>query len=371
MTDVTASAQGENAAPAQPPRRSRAKAGWGKGLWIMLGILALAGGAFLLGQEASLASQLRLPSLWPRLLRPLLYTMAYIAGGLLLGQLIEGMGWSARLGALAWPLIKRAGLPREAGLAFSAAFASGVAANTLLFTSWQEGRLDRRQLVASNLLNASLPAYFLHLPTTFFVVYALLGRAAVIYFGLTLLAAVLRTVGVVVFSRLFLPPASAQSEMLPGPRPAWGEVWSQTWSKFLTRLKRLLMIVLPVYLVVYLLAQGGFFAWLGKAAAGLVSSAVLPVEAMSVVVFAVVAEFNSGFAAAGALMHSGGLDMKGVVLALLLGNMVATPVRALRHQLPHYLGIFAPKLGLELLSIGQGLRVLSVLLVTLAYGWWG
>lgn len=342
-----------------------------KGLWIMLGALALAGGAFLLAHEASLPGQLRLESLWPRLLRPLLFTLAYITGGLLLGQLIEGLGWSARLGSLAWPLIRRAQLPREAGLAFSAAFASGVAANTLLFTSWQEGRLDRRQLVASNLLNASLPAYFLHLPTTFFVVYALLGRAALVYFGLTLLAAILRTLGVVAFSRAFLPPASPQSGQQPGPRPAWGELWSQTWSKFLTRLKRLLMIVLPVYLVVFLLAQGGFFAWLGKAAAGWVSSAVLPVETMSVVVFAVVAEFNSGFAAAGALLHSGGLDFKGVVLALLIGNMLATPVRALRHQLPHYMGIFSPKLGLELLSIGQGLRVLSVLAVTVAYGWWG
>jgi hypothetical protein len=90
-----------------------------------------------------------------------------------------------------------------------------------------------------------------------------------------------------------------------------------------------------------------------------------------VVVFAVVAEFNSGFAAAGALMHSGGLDFKSVVLALLIGNMVATPVRALRHQLPHYMGIYSAGLGLKLLTIGQGLRVASVLLVTILYAWWG
>ncbi|CAO0822146.1 hypothetical protein DFAR_2850002 [Desulfarculales bacterium] len=37
-----------------------------------------------------------------------------------------------------------------------------MAANTLLFL-WQEGKLTKRQLMLANLLNASLPAYFLHL----------------------------------------------------------------------------------------------------------------------------------------------------------------------------------------------------------------
>jgi hypothetical protein len=336
----------------------------------MLGALALAGAVFLAARGGGLPPELSWQRLGPRLVQPLLGMLLSLGVGLLAGQLIEGLGWSARLGSLAWPLIRRARLPREAGLSFSAAFASGVAANTLLYTSWREGRLDQRQLVAANLLNASLPAFFLHLPTTFFVVYALLGSAALFYFGLTLLAALLRTLGVVAACRLFLPPAAGQAEMTQGPRPAWRELWSATWSKFIVRFRRLLIIVLPVYLLVFLLAQAGFFAWLGRAAAGLVSSSLLPVEAMSVVVFAVVAEFNGGFAAAGALLHSGGLDFKSVVLALLIGNMLATPVRALRHQLPHYMGIYAAGLGFKLLAIGQGLRVLSVLLVTILYAWW-
>jgi len=93
-------------------------------------------------------------------------------------------------------------------------------------------------------------------------------------------------------------------------------------------------------------------------------------EAMSVVIFAVVAEFTSGFAAAGALLQAGSLGFKEIVLALLIGNVVATPVRALRHQLPHYMGIYSPGLGSQLLALGQGVRVLSVLLVTVLFAWW-
>lgn len=339
----------------------------------MLAGLGLAGAAYALAGEAALPPFLRPERLWPGLVWPLIKTLAFLAGGLLVGQLLEATGWTARLGVLAWPLMRRARLPKEAGAAFSAAFASGVTANALLYTSWREGRLDKRQLMLANILCSSLPAFFLHLPTTFFVVYALLAQAALIYFGLTLLAALLRTLAVVLVSRAW-PPAQDPGPGRPAPAapgPAWAELWADTRRKFGRRLRRMLLIVLPVYLVVFLLAGAGFFAWLGRAAAGVAAGWAVPVEAMSVVIFAVVAEFTSGFAAAGALMQSGSLELKQVVLALLIGNLVATPVRALRHQLPHYLGIYSPGLGARLLAMGQGARIISVALVAAGYAWLG
>ncbi len=178
----------------------RGRRGLGLGLGLMLGVLALAVGAWCLWGHG--LGELADPTLlWRRLGRPLLRTLAFVAGGLLLGQVLEALGWTARLGSLAWPLVRLARLPREAGAAFAAAFASGVAANTLLYTAWREGHLSRRELVLANLLNAGVPAFLLHLPTTFFVVYALLGRAALVYFGLTLAAAVLRSLGVILVGR--------------------------------------------------------------------------------------------------------------------------------------------------------------------------
>ncbi len=344
--------------------------GPGRGLWITLGALVLAGGLYL-ALAPVLPPGLARPSLWwHRMVLPLCKTLAFIAGGLLVGQIIEGLGWTARLGVLVWPLVKRARLPQEAGVSFSAAFASGVAANSLLYTSWQEGRLDKRQLVLANLLNASLPAYFLHLPTTFFVVYALLGHVALMYFALTLLASLLRCLGVIVLSRVLLPPSQALPDQATAAPKPWRQVLRETWPKFLGRLKRLLLIILPVYLAIFVLAQGGFFTWLGQALARWISSQVVSVEAMSVVIFGVMTEFTSGFAAAGALLHSGSLGAKEIVIALLIGNILATPVRALRHQLPHYMGIYSPGLGSKLLLMGQGARVLSVLVVALLFAWW-
>jgi hypothetical protein len=351
------------------PRRK--KGGPNRGTWIVVAIAAAVLIAFIAAGGAETLANLDPALLWKKLVKPLSRTLVFLAVGLLIGQIIEGSGISTRLGAIAGPITRTAHLPPQAGTAFATAFASGIAANALLYTSWREGKFDRRQLVLSNLLNASLPAYFLHLPTTFFVVYAMLGRAALVYFALTLCAALLRCAGVLVVGRLWLAPQGGSLGAEKGERKSWPEVWRDSLAKFKTRFRRLLLIILPVYLMVFLLAQSGFFGWLGNALAGWVTAKAFPVEAMSVIAVSVMAEFTSGFAAAAALLEAGSLTLKQVVVALLVGNMVATPFRVIRHQLPHYMGIYSPRLGGFLLTVGQTTRIASVLTVTIGYVWLG
>ena len=111
----------------------------------------------------------------------------------------------------------------------------------------------------------------------------------------------------------------------------------------------------------------GFFDVARNWMAGFVVTTFMPVEALSVVILSFVAEFTSGFAAAGALLEAGVLSVKQTALALLIGNIIAFPIRALRHQLPRYIGIFSPKMGTQLLLMGQGFRVVSIMAVGTAY----
>ena len=55
------------------------------------------------------------------------------------------------------------------------------------------------------------------------------------------------------------------------------------------------------------------------------------------------------------------------VLALLIGNILAFPVRTLRHQLPRYMGIFSPKMGTQILLMGQSFRITSLILAGIVY----
>ena len=86
-----------------------------------------------------------------------------------------------------------------------------------------------------------------------------------------------------------------------------------------------------------------------------------------VVPAATVDDVDQALPLAGALLEAGVLTVKQTVLALLIGNILAFPVRALRHQLPRYIGIFSPKMGTQLLLMGQGLRVSSIILVGIIY----
>ena len=364
--------------PESPKQPSQTGRGHGsrnrsrKPLAIMLVVLVVCGLAYAAYDPAGMASLAEPDILWRKLGRPLVRTVVFIAAGLFVGQLIENLGWTKKMAILAAPLVRAARLPAQSGLAFTAAWASGVVANTFLANSWKDGKLTPRELILSNLLNASLPAFFLHLPTTFFVVYALLGHIAVIYFSFTLVAAVLRFTGIILFARFSAGAAGLQGsgavpEQTGGRKPM---DWRGLFDQFLTRLRRMLLIILPVYVIVFLLGRGGFFKWLALSLAQVVSSKVLPLESMSVVVFAAVSEFTSGFAAAAAFLQSGGLDWRQVVVALMVGNILATPFRVVRHQLPHYMGIYQPALGGKLLFLGQATRVLSVLLVMLVFIWW-
>jgi hypothetical protein len=306
-----------------------------------------------------------------RLLWPLSRLMLFIAIGLLVGQIIEVSGWIKHMAVLARPLFRFGHLGDHCSAAFTTAFFSGVSANAMLLDFLKEGHIVRRQLFLSNFIN-QLPAFFLHLPTTFFIVIPLTGWAGALYFLITFLAVVLRTVLFLVYGRLKLPSPAIDSAGAAENTPAHkkktsSDIWSHVKSRLPRRIAKITVYVVPIYTLVFVLNAMGLFKLLREALAGYVVTSFMPMESLSVVILSFAAEFTSGFAAAGALLEAGVLTVKQTVLALLIGNILAFPVRALRHQLPRYVGIFSPKMGTQILLMGQGFRVTSIIVVGIIY----
>jgi hypothetical protein len=333
---------------------------------ILAGLLTLAFLVFFFASP-TISSSFGDPSfLWKRLGKPLLRMTLLISLGLFAGQIIEASGWTGRLSTLVRPLMRWGHLSDSSGASFTTAFISGTAAQAMLVTFQEEGKLNRKEVILTSLLNG-LPAYFLHLPTTFFIILPLAGLAGIQYLLLTLVAALLRTVGLVTYSRFTLSPRPLEMAAEKREGQSWKSILRDTRQKFLKRLQRIMLLVIPVYLVIMMVSQLHFFNWLRLKFAGGITSTVVPLESMSVVIFSLVAEFTSGFAAAGALLDAGTLTIRETVIALLLGNVIATPVRALRHQLPYYMGIFRPKLGMMIMALGQTIRVISIIIVGTVY----
>lgn len=304
-----------------------------------------------------------------RLLIPLLRLCLFIGFGLIVAQAIEARGWTRRLGILAAPLFSFGNLGTRCSAVFSTAFFSGVAANSMLVDFYNDHKITRRQMFLTNFIN-QLPAYFLHLPTTFFIVIPLTKTAGLIYFGLTFAAVALRTLIFLLWGRLFVVPPKTEMDSKIFPNRESAEktgAWAAIRRRLPVRYANILTYVVPIYTAVYVAAGLGIFDAIRNWTARIVTLQAIPVEAFSVVILSFAAEFTSGFAAAGALLDQGVITVKQTVIALIAGNVIAFPVRALRHQLPRYMGIFKPKTGMQMLMLGQFFRVTSLLLVTMIY----
>lgn len=333
-------------------------------LLISLGISAAIAAAGLVAIES-----ITVPVAADRLLMPLIRLCMFIGLGLAVAQFIEARGWTRKLGAVAGPIFSYAHLGSRCSAAFSTAFFSGVAANAMLVDFYNDGKITRQQMFLTNFIN-QLPAYFLHLPTTFFIVVPLTRTAGLIYFGLTLAAALFRTLLFILWGRIFMPLPEVKISDAKAAAPTDAEktgAWEAVRKRLPGRLAGILTYVVPVYTAVYFAAGLGAFEALRTWTAQAVTMEALPVEAFSVVILSFVAEFTSGFAAAGALLDQGVITVKQTVIALIAGNIIAFPIRALRHQLPRYMGIFQPKTGLQLLLLGQFFRVTSLIAVTAVY----
>lgn len=311
-----------------------------------------------------------LTTLWSGLGWPLLRLLFLVSLGLLIANFVEALNWTHAMARLASPLVRMGNLSDISGASFSLAFFSGVSGNTMLSEAYDQGKISRRELVLANLFN-SLPAYFLHLPNLFFLTLSLIKGVAFVYVGLTLGAAVCRTAVVLVLGRFLLPSrpdGCVACHLGEKGRTDWRQAVARAWQRFRTRIRRILLFTAPIYVLFFFLTKAGFFTFLEQFLARHVSFlSWLRPEALSIVIFHIAAEFTAGLAAAGALLETGTLGEGEIVLALLTGNILSSPVRALRHQFPFYAGIFSPRLAVELIAVNQLFRAASLVLAGLLY----
>ncbi|MDR1359715.1 MAG: hypothetical protein LBJ82_01940, partial [Deltaproteobacteria bacterium] len=137
---------------------------------------------------------------------------------------------------------------------------------------------------------------------------------------------------------------------------------------FRLRLRRLIAFTLPIYCAVFAIQQAGWFHAAGfflQENASLL--AFLDPKALGIVALGLSGEIGLALSAAAPLLDSGALPPQEAILALLLGNILSSPMRAIRHQFPAYAGYFRPGLAALLVGLSQTCRVLSLCLATALY----
>lgn len=304
------------------------------------------------------------------LVLPLLRLVGTMCVGLLLASLLESLHWTRFVARLASPLARAGHLREVAAASFALAFFSPAASNSLLAEAHSRGELNRKELVFANLFNSS-PTFLVHLPTLLSLVFAFLGSSAFVYVGLCFLAAALRTTGTIVTGRILLPPPPQGGTPVTkeeGEPDNWRNILSLTLRRLKKRLTKLLIFTIPIYCLFFTAQQAGWFTamehWLANHSGWL---SFLDPKAFSIVALYLVSESGAALSAAASLADTGALASQQIIIALLVGNILSAPMRAVRHQFPSYAGYFTPALALRLIVANQLCRSVSLALVAFLY----
>lgn len=304
---------------------------------------------------------------WP--LCRLLFSLAF---ALFLASLLESLRWTDNLAQIAMPLSKVAHLSQTAAAAFALSFISPSAANAQLSHFFDTAQISMRELMLANLFN-SLPAFFSHVPTIFLLIWPVLGPATFIYIGITFLAAIGRTVFTILIARILLPSPPQTACSTPSSRKDPLKIRlkvaiTKSWKRFQKRLAKLILFTVPIYILMYIAQTTGLFAslelWLANHLSWL---SFLKPQAMSIIAMQLMAEMGASLGAASAALQAGSLSYHDVIIAMLAGNVLATPIRAIRHQMPAYAAFYRPITAMALIAANQMLRAISLIVAIILY----
>lgn len=291
-----------------------------------------------------------------------------MSAGIFIANTLEALAWERRLARLAAPLVRLSRMGESSATAFVTSFFSAQTASAILSAAYAEGGISKKELMLANIFN-SFPAYLVHLPSVAAVAVALLGKWGAVYLALGLSAALLRTLGTALAGHFMLPRPDCLDCAIPEEqRRNFSEIIGKIFGSFKKRLLRVLKFTLPIYILFFFVQRWGGF----EAAQRFMSehASFLPFlnpEALSLVALNFTAETSASMSAAAALLHSGTISGRDIVLALLAGNILSSPVRALRHQLPSYAGYFPVGAATLLVLCNQGVRTASLIMIFALY----
>ena len=78
------------------------------------------------------------------------------------------------------------------------------------------------------------------------------------------------------------------------------------------------------------------------------------------------ANFIAAHSTAGTLLSTGVLTSKEVILTLLVGDILSSVMMLMKYMIPYYVGIFGPRIGVQILVIATAIRMGVMLMVIFA-----
>ena len=294
------------------------------------------------------------------------------AVGIVAAEFLVELGWVDRIGWLARPLTALGHLKPECGVSFLTAFVSPAAGNSMLVRYHDAGRIGRRELLIAAIAN-TFPGIVMHWRTMLPVALPLIGPFGLAYYGFLVLVGLIKTGLALLMGRFLLkagdPGASEDRPEDVRARPRFRDALANSVRKSQKTFLRIVRTTVPITIGMFLLIEAGAFDLLNERLEFFTEHVPLPPEALSIVLTRIGSNIGA-FTVAGNLLSTRIVAGRDVVLALLIGNVLATGVNV-RYLIPYYFGIFGPGLGVRVLTLSMGLRIVVMLgLIGVLFATW-
>ncbi len=292
----------------------------------------------------------------------------YVGLGAMLGAIVEGRGWYRVFSGSLGRISRAAGLPEIVGLAMPTALASGPGADSMLMASHRRGELPSSALLAGGLCNGVL-AHISHLLRVIYPVAAAIGLPGLLFFGVQILGGLIILTTVLLCHRFLA--AGQRTAGRKDPPQAGGLPSIRSWPDTLRfgclraagLLFRLACVSVPLILAMeWLIRAGALDFWDSLVPAAV--SRYFPEQLLTIVAAQFGGLIQSATVSAG-LLAQGLITRPQILLAMLLGSVLTSPVNTVRRTLPTTLAIYPPRLAC-LIVFGAQLARLAVVLAATA-----
>ncbi|AKB85199.1 nucleoside recognition domain-containing protein [Methanococcoides methylutens] len=275
-----------------------------------------------------------------------------VIGTLIMDIMVE-MGWVNKLGFIASPLMRFGHLREEIGLSFLTSFGSSAAGNSMIAKLHDDDHIDRKETIIATMVN-SFPSGIVLSRDLFPVVVILLGTTGLIYLGIVVLIGFLKTLLALLAARILLTPRPSGNIHATTEKITIKEASIKALKRSKRSLTRIVVTMTIVSVIVFQLMETGVFDWAASIMKDSFMVQYVPADALPIIA----GWFASNIAAytiAGNLLEAEMLSSKDIILALLIGRILASVAR-IRTMLPYYIGIFSPNLGVRIMFVSLAMQ---------------
>jgi len=290
------------------------------------------------------------------------------SSGCFIGTIIEQRNWSKFVAFIVKPIIRFGRLPDICATSFITSFASAHASNNMLVSAYDSKEISRGEMIIAGIANSFPRKLFMTVKLINFI--PIFPVLLVAYLSIQIFVGLSRTILLLFINRIYFNKKrkilgdKALNKIISDKlkaTPSWENSFLTAKKRTMLFMKKMFLITMPIYIIVLYLSKTGVLKKIEKLIPDSLDFILTP-EIIDIML----TRFASLIAAihhSSEMLAASQVTVMQILIALLAGNIITTPFRTVKRNLPIALAIFPKRDGAWIVGLTQGYRMLASLIV--------